>query len=131
MPHGSTSSKVGPQEIVRPWSENGTSIGLLLYQIKIVVGVLLILCITESVKRVEYPIIDKWYQEEAFGKTYHQDHGEEHDPHKVGSSRGCGGLGLWIDGQVIASNVFQDWFYWKGLVYSADSLFPDIGPDRQ
>ena len=37
------------------------------------------------------------------------DHGEGYDPYKVGSSRGCGGLGLWIDGKVVASNVFTDW----------------------
>ncbi|RKX41326.1 MAG: DUF4861 domain-containing protein [Verrucomicrobia bacterium] len=60
-------------------------------------------------KRVDYPIIDKWYRENAAGKSYHRDHGEGYDPYKVGSSRGCGGLGLWVDGKVVASNVFTDW----------------------
>lgn len=57
-------------------------------------------------KRVDYPIIDKWYAEHAEGKSYHKDHGEGYDPYKVGSSRGCGGLGLWIDGKMVISNVF-------------------------
>ncbi len=60
-------------------------------------------------KRVDYPIIDKWYAENAEGKSYHKDHGEGYDPYKVGSSRGCGGLGLWIDGEMVTSNVFKKW----------------------
>ncbi len=50
-------------------------------------------------KRVNYPIIDKWYKEATEGKTYHKDHGEGYDPYHVGSSAGCGGTSLWIDGQ--------------------------------
>lgn len=46
-------------------------------------------------KRVDYLIIDKWYR---IGK-YHQDSGEGHDPYHVGSSAGCGGTGIWLDGQ--------------------------------
>lgn len=57
-------------------------------------------------KRVEYPIINKWYKENTEGKSYHKDHGEGYDPYKVGSSRGCGGLALWIDGKMEISNVF-------------------------
>ena len=60
-------------------------------------------------KRVPTPIIDKWYREETEGKPYHVDHGEGYDPYKVGSSRGCGGLGLWIDGEIVTSDVFTDW----------------------
>lgn len=60
-------------------------------------------------KRVDYPIIDKWYKENAAGKSYHTDHGEGYDPYKVGASRGCGGLALWIDGKMVPSNVFKDW----------------------
>ncbi|KAA1261960.1 hypothetical protein LF1_45210 [Rubripirellula obstinata] len=60
-------------------------------------------------KRVDYPIIDKWYREASQGKTYHKDHGEGYDPYKVGASRGCGGLALWIDGKMVASDVFTDW----------------------
>lgn len=50
-------------------------------------------------KRVDYPIIDKWYAEARQGKSYHTDHGEGHDPYHVGSSAGCGGTGLWLDGK--------------------------------
>ncbi len=50
-------------------------------------------------KRVNYPIIDKWYKEADEGKTYHKDHGEGYDPYHVGSSAGCGGTSLWINGK--------------------------------
>lgn len=60
-------------------------------------------------KRVDYPIINKWYKQNVEGKSYHKDHGEGYDPYKVGSSRGCGGLALWIDGKMVISNVFTDW----------------------
>ena len=60
-------------------------------------------------KRVPYPIVEKWYAENAAGKSYHTDHGEGYDPYKVGSSRGCGGLALWIDGKMVSSNVFTKW----------------------
>ncbi|MFL3659317.1 MAG: DUF4861 family protein, partial [Opitutales bacterium] len=60
-------------------------------------------------KRVDYPIINKWYKEDKEGKSYHKDHGEGYDPYKVGSSRGCGGLGLWIDEKMVISNTFVDY----------------------
>ena len=50
-------------------------------------------------KRVDYPIINKWYKEATEGKTYHKDHGEGYDPYHAGSSAGCGGTSLWINGQ--------------------------------
>jgi len=50
-------------------------------------------------KRVRYPIIDKWYREAEQGKSYHKDHGEGLDNYHVGSSAGCGGTGIWLDGQ--------------------------------
>jgi hypothetical protein len=56
-------------------------------------------------KRVEYPIIDKWYK----NGDYHKDHGEGSDPYHVGSSRGCGGLGLWIDGKLVLSDTYTEW----------------------
>jgi hypothetical protein len=60
-------------------------------------------------KRVEYPIINKWYKEAQEGKSYHVDHGEGNDPYHVGSSRGCGGLGLWLNEQLITSDTFLEW----------------------
>jgi hypothetical protein len=50
-------------------------------------------------KRVDYPIIDKWYKENQEGKSYHEDHGEGLDNYHVGSSAGVGGSGLWLDGK--------------------------------
>ena len=49
-------------------------------------------------KRVEYPIIDKWYGQ-MNTKTYHKDWGEGHDPYHVGSSAGCGGTCIWLNGK--------------------------------
>lgn len=50
-------------------------------------------------KRVETPIIDKWYQQAKAGQTYHKDWGEGLDNYHVGSSAGCGGTGLWLNGK--------------------------------
>ena len=60
-------------------------------------------------KRVTYPIIDKWYEENASGQSYHEDRGEGYDPYHVGASRGCGGLAIWHEGQLAPSNVFATW----------------------
>ncbi|MBD5782179.1 glycoside hydrolase family 88 protein [Pelagicoccus sp. NFK12] len=60
-------------------------------------------------KRVESPIIDKWYAEAASGKSYHTDHGEGYDPYHVGSSLGVGGLALFIDGELVQSNVYRSY----------------------
>lgn len=49
-------------------------------------------------KCVDYPIIDKWYGQMK-EKTYHKDWGEGNDPYHVGSSAGCGGTGIWLDGK--------------------------------
>ncbi|GAB3657436.1 DUF4861 domain-containing protein [Echinicola sediminis] len=60
-------------------------------------------------KRVDYPIIDKWYKGNEAKQSYHRDHGEGYDPYHVGSSRGCGGLGLWIEDTLITSNTYTEW----------------------
>lgn len=57
-------------------------------------------------KRVDYPIVDKWYQQNAEGKSYHEDHGEGLDNYKVNDSAGVGGTGLWIDGERRALETF-------------------------
>jgi hypothetical protein len=64
-------------------------------------------------KRVRYPIIDKWYKEELtklpygnINKPYHDDQGEGHDLYKVGSTRGCGGISVWRNGQLHNSDTF-------------------------
>jgi len=65
------------------------------------------------VKRVPYPIIDKWYIEDVtklpygkVAKSYHEDQGEGSDPYKVGNTRGCGGISLWVDGKLHNSDTF-------------------------
>jgi rhamnogalacturonyl hydrolase YesR len=50
-------------------------------------------------KRVKYPIIDKWYAAAGQGKSYHADHGEGLDNYHVGSSAGTGGTGIWLNGK--------------------------------
>lgn len=60
-------------------------------------------------KRVHYPIINKWYQEDKEGQSYHDDHGEGYDPYHVGSTLGCGGIGLWLDDQLVTTETFVSW----------------------
>ena len=61
-------------------------------------------------KRVDYPIIDKWYKQDLQeGKSYHQDHGEGLDNYHVGPSRGTGGIVIWDDGILLTSKNFQSW----------------------
>jgi hypothetical protein len=61
-------------------------------------------------KRVEYPIIDKWYKQDLEqGKSYHQDHGEGLDNYHVGPSRGTGGIGIWKEGRLLTSKNFKSW----------------------
>lgn len=44
-------------------------------------------------KRVSYPIVDRWYNKGH--DHYHKDEGEGMDMYQVGTSRGCGGTGVW------------------------------------
>ena len=46
------------------------------------------------VKRTRNLVINKWYK----SKKYHEDHGEGLDNYKCGKGRGCGGIGVWVDG---------------------------------
>ena len=57
-------------------------------------------------KRVEYPIIDKWYKLYTEGGSYHTDSGEGYDPYHVGDSRGIGGIGVWMDDSLHVSKNF-------------------------
>ena len=61
-------------------------------------------------KRVDYPIIDKWYakHQESPG-AYHIDTGEGYDPYHVGDSRGVGGLGVWENDSLYVSKNFTDY----------------------
>jgi rhamnogalacturonyl hydrolase YesR len=60
-------------------------------------------------KRVAYPVIDKWYRQDLTQKiSYHKDHGEGFDGFHVGDTRGCGGLGLLVDGKLVTADVYQE-----------------------
>ncbi len=60
-------------------------------------------------KRVEYPIVNKWYQLSLGGHSHHVDRGEGWDGYKVGESAGAGGSGLWIDGERVPLGTFTTW----------------------
>ncbi|MGV8093488.1 MAG: DUF4861 family protein [Mangrovibacterium sp.] len=58
-------------------------------------------------KSVNYSILDKWYRLNEQGQNYHQDRGEGCDFYDMGKLRGCGGLGIWADGQLYAPETFD------------------------
>ena len=62
-------------------------------------------------KKVEYPIINKWYKETLVDKTgnYHEDTGEGLDNFHVGVSRGIGGIAVKVDDIYYFSKNFTKW----------------------
>ena len=61
-------------------------------------------------KRVEYPIIDKWYRKYTSGEgTYHEDTGEGLDNFHVGVSRGVGGIAVKTNSTYSFSKNFTNW----------------------
>jgi hypothetical protein len=56
-------------------------------------------------KRVDYPIVDRWYNKGH--DHYHHDEGEGMDMYQVGPSRGCGGTGIWDGKQLHVSGNFK------------------------
>ncbi|MCH7413733.1 DUF4861 domain-containing protein [Belliella sp. R4-6] len=61
-------------------------------------------------KKVDYPIIDKWYDKELNTPgTYHKDDGEGADFYHVGSSRGVGSSGFWAGDTLFAAVNFTDY----------------------
>ncbi|MFB9052649.1 DUF4861 family protein [Formosa undariae] len=61
-------------------------------------------------KKVEYPIINKWYARNAIkAGEYHIDYGEGLDNFHVGSSRGAGGSAVKIDTSYYISKNFTDY----------------------
>ena len=61
-------------------------------------------------KRVEYPILNKWYEKYTTGTgTYHKDTGEGLDNFHVGASRGIGGVAVKIDTAYFYSKNFISW----------------------
>ena len=61
-------------------------------------------------KRVEYPIINKWYKRNDVKKgAYHKDHGEGLDNFHVGVSRGVGGIAVKVDTAYYFSKNFTSY----------------------
>jgi pectinesterase len=54
-------------------------------------------------KRVERMVINNWYMVD----DYHRDHGEGSDFYSAGTTRGCGGNGIWIGGRLYTSTNFH------------------------
>jgi len=61
-------------------------------------------------KKVEYPIINKWYKKTTNGTgSYHEDTGEGLDNFHVGISRGVGGIAVKNEGKYYFSKNFTEW----------------------
>ena len=56
-------------------------------------------------KRVNYPIVDRWYNKGH--DHYHKDEGEGMDMYGVSGSRGCGGLGIWDGSHLYVSGNYK------------------------
>jgi hypothetical protein len=64
-------------------------------------------------KRIPNFVIDSFYKRDAEGDathnpdlSYHKDNGQGLDSYRVGPSRGCGGTGVWTDGQLYVSKNY-------------------------
>lgn len=61
-------------------------------------------------KRVNYPILNKWYQKYADGTgDYHKDTGEGLDNYHVGKSLGCGASGSFYQGALYSAGNFSSY----------------------
>jgi len=61
-------------------------------------------------KKVDYPIINKWYKKNTDGTgSYHEDTGEGLDNFHVGVSRGIGGIAIRKDSSYYFSKNFTQW----------------------
>jgi len=61
-------------------------------------------------KKVDYPIINKWYKKELSGEgSYHEDTGEGLDNFHVGISRGVGGIAIKKGSNYFVSKNFTSW----------------------
>ena len=58
-------------------------------------------------KRVDYPIVDRWYNKGH--DHYHKDEGEGMDMYNVGRSRGAGGTGIWDGTRLYTSRNYASW----------------------
>ena len=60
-------------------------------------------------KKVDYPILDKWYAANTEGGSYHEDKGEGYDFYVVGKHRGVGGNGVWVGDSLFVSDPYEGW----------------------
>ncbi|WP_322400839.1 DUF4861 family protein [Massilia luteola] len=58
-------------------------------------------------KRVDYPVVDRWYNKGH--DHYHHDEGEGMDMYNVGRSRGAGGTGVWDGARLATSRNYASW----------------------
>jgi hypothetical protein len=58
-------------------------------------------------KRVSYLVVDRWYNKGH--DHYHKDEGEGMDMYGVGTSRGCGGTGVWDGKQLYVGRNYKTW----------------------
>jgi pectinesterase len=58
-------------------------------------------------KAVTYPVVDRWYNKGH--DHYHKDEGEGIDMYNVGTSRGCGGTGIWDGQQLYVGRNYKTW----------------------
>lgn len=98
-------------------------------------------------KKVDYSIINKWYKKDAKpDSSYHVDNGEGLDNYHVGTSRGCGGTGVWLEEKLYSSSNFsgynvlsngpiqssfilkyEDWLAGDNLIQEEKQLSIDLG----
>ena len=58
-------------------------------------------------KRVPYLVVDRWYNKGH--DHYHKDEGEGMDMYQVGTSRGCGGTGVWDGAKLYVGRNYKTW----------------------
>jgi hypothetical protein len=58
-------------------------------------------------KRVTYLVVDRWYNKGH--NHYHHDEGEGMDMYQVGTSRGCGGTGVWDGHELHVARNYKTW----------------------
>lgn len=57
-------------------------------------------------KRVDYPVVDLWYELNSRGMEYHVDRGQGRDFYSVGRSRGIGGPGVWTGTELLVPEPY-------------------------
>lgn len=57
-------------------------------------------------KRVDYPIVEHWYELNGRGLEYHVDRGQGRDFYAVGRNRGIGGTGVWTGKELLVPEPY-------------------------